>query len=62
LILREAGALLTGLDGAPLAYNGAEPVHGELLAAPRRLHPVLIEAMTAPGGSGPSTAGGRASA
>ena len=62
LILREAGALLTGLDGAPLAYNQAEPIHGELLAAPRRLHPALIEAMTAPGGPGPPTAGGRASA
>ena len=62
LILREAGALLTGLDGAPLAYNGAEPVHGELVAAPRRLHPVLIEAMTTPGVSGHANAGGRGSA
>ncbi len=49
LILAEAGGLLTGLDAAPPAYNQAEPIHGELLAAPRRLHPHLIEAMTAPG-------------
>jgi myo-inositol-1(or 4)-monophosphatase len=62
LILHEAGGLLTGLDGAAPAYNGAEPIHGELLAAPRRLHPHLIEAMTASGVPGHSAAGGRGSA
>jgi myo-inositol-1(or 4)-monophosphatase len=47
LILREAGGRLAGLDGAPLAYNQPDPLHGELLAASRALHPRLIEAMTA---------------
>jgi myo-inositol-1(or 4)-monophosphatase len=56
LILHEAGAILTGLDAAPPAYNQADPVHGELLAAPRRLHPRLIEAMTAPRASGAAVA------
>lgn len=48
LILREAGGLLTGLTGEEPAYNRPEPVHGELVAASSRLHPRLIEAMTAP--------------
>lgn len=47
LILDEAGGRLTDLDGGGLAYNGIEPVHGELVATSRRLHPGLIEAMTA---------------
>jgi len=47
LILHEAGGRLTGFDGAPAAYNQPDPVHGELLAASRALHPRLIEAMTA---------------
>jgi myo-inositol-1(or 4)-monophosphatase len=47
LILEEAGGSLTGFDAAPPPYNQPEPIHGELLAAPRRLHPHLIEAMTA---------------
>lgn len=46
LILHEAGARLSTFTGAPPLYNRAEPVHGELLAASRRLHPDLIEAMT----------------
>jgi myo-inositol-1(or 4)-monophosphatase len=46
LILEEAGGVLTRLDGARPAYNQADPVHGELLAAPRQLHPRLVEAMT----------------
>ncbi len=56
LILEEAGGLLTRLDGPPPAYNQAEPIHGELLAAPRRLHPRLIEAMRSSGPSGASAA------
>jgi myo-inositol-1(or 4)-monophosphatase len=48
LILQEAGGRITGLDGTPLAYNQAEPIHGELAAAPSRLHPRVIEAMTTP--------------
>lgn len=47
LVLRESGGRLAGFDGAPLAYNRADPVHGELLAASLALHPRLIEAMTA---------------
>jgi myo-inositol-1(or 4)-monophosphatase len=46
LILSEAGGRLTDLEGNGLRYNQVEPVHGELLAASRRLHPRLIEAMT----------------
>jgi myo-inositol-1(or 4)-monophosphatase len=46
LILEEAGGILTRLDGTPPAYNQADPIHGELMAAPRRLHPGLVEAMT----------------
>jgi myo-inositol-1(or 4)-monophosphatase len=49
LILQEAGGRITGLDGTPLAYNQAEPIHGELAAAASQLHPRVIEAMrTAP--------------
>jgi myo-inositol-1(or 4)-monophosphatase len=47
LILGEAGGRLTGFDAQPLRYNQAEPIHGELVAASRRLHPQVIEAMTA---------------
>ena len=46
LILQEAGGLVTALDGRPVAYNQAEPIHGELVAAPSRLHQRAIEAMT----------------
>jgi myo-inositol-1(or 4)-monophosphatase len=46
LILAEADGRLTTFEGLRLRYNGVEPVHGELLAAPRGLHPQLIEAMT----------------
>lgn len=47
LILREAGGRLSDLDGRDPAYNQAETIHGELAAASRRLHPQVIEAMTA---------------
>ena len=45
LILEEAGGVLSGLDGVRPAYNQANPVHGELLAAPRLLHPRLVEVL-----------------
>jgi myo-inositol-1(or 4)-monophosphatase len=45
LILEEAGGVLTSLDNVPPAYNRIDPVHGELVAAPRRLHPQIIAAM-----------------
>ena len=45
VILHEAGGSLTDLEGVRLAYNRPEPIHGELIAAGRRLHPRLIEAM-----------------
>jgi myo-inositol-1(or 4)-monophosphatase len=50
LILTEAGGKLTAFDGLRPRYNAAEPVHGELLAAPAGLHPRLIEAMTGQSG------------
>jgi myo-inositol-1(or 4)-monophosphatase len=46
LILTEAGGMLTTFEGLPPQYNVVEPIHGELLAAPRGLHPQLIGAMT----------------
>jgi myo-inositol-1(or 4)-monophosphatase len=45
LILREAGGRISGLDGHLPAYNGQEPVHGELAAASARLHPSVLAAM-----------------
>ena len=47
LILAEAGGEVTDLEGRPLRYNRPDPIHGELLASSRRLHPALIGAMTA---------------
>lgn len=48
LVLHEAGGILSTLEGALPVYNRTETTHGELAAAPRRLHPRVIEAMTAP--------------
>lgn len=48
LILCEAGGLLTDLAGRAPAYNRSDPVHGELVAGPRRLHEDLIAAITRP--------------
>lgn len=47
LILREAGGLLTGLDGSRPAYNKPRPSHGEMIAVASRLHPRAIGAMRA---------------
>jgi myo-inositol-1(or 4)-monophosphatase len=47
LILREAGARLTGLDGAVPVYNRPQPRHDEMIAVASRLHPRAIEAMRA---------------
>jgi myo-inositol-1(or 4)-monophosphatase len=47
LILQEAGGLLTDLSSRPPIYNRPDPGHGELVAGPARLHPLLIEAITA---------------
>lgn len=47
VILREAGGLLFDTKGRAPAYNRDEPVHGELLAAPRELQGALIDAITA---------------
>ncbi len=47
LVLREAGGLVSGLDGAPLIYNRARPVHATLVAAPRAFHARLLGAATA---------------
>lgn len=47
LILREAGGLLTGLDGSIPIYNKSEPSHDEMIAVASRLHPRAIGAMRA---------------
>ena len=49
LILHEAGGRLTDLDGAPLAYNQPDPIHGELAGRIGAVASGLIEAMTAIG-------------
>jgi myo-inositol-1(or 4)-monophosphatase len=46
LILVEAGGWLGSPDGAVPRYNEADPVHGELIAAPKLLHRSVIEAIT----------------
>ncbi len=46
LVLREAGGILSTTTGQAPRYNEEEPVHGELVAASRRLHPRLIAAIT----------------
>jgi hypothetical protein len=47
LVLREAGGLVSGLDGMPLAYNRPRPVHATLVAAPHAFHARLLGAATA---------------
>ena len=47
IVLAEAGGILSDPSGRRPRYNQAQPVHGELLACPRRLHARLIEAITA---------------
>jgi myo-inositol-1(or 4)-monophosphatase len=47
LVLREAGGIVTGLDGRMLAYNRGRPVHATLVAAGLTLHPRLLEAAQA---------------
>jgi myo-inositol-1(or 4)-monophosphatase len=42
LLVHESGGLLTSLDGKPLTYNRANPVHGLLVAAGRERHPAVI--------------------
>ncbi len=54
LILSEAGGRVTALDGKPLVYNRPEPIHGELAAAPARLHPSVVAAMRAVSAEGAS--------
>jgi myo-inositol-1(or 4)-monophosphatase len=41
LLVQEAGGALTTLEGATLAYNGAIPTHGMLVAAGRSRHRAL---------------------
>lgn len=45
LVLQEAGGILSDFDGRPPVYNRPDPLHGELLAAPARLHPRLVDAI-----------------
>ena len=44
LILHEAGGCLSDLAGRALVYNGPDPRHGVLLAAPRQFHGDLVVA------------------
>lgn len=46
LVLREAGGRLTSLEGIVPAYNRAEPLHGELCAAPPCLHAAALAALS----------------
>ena len=43
LIVREAGGVFAGLDGAPPIYNLARPVHAALVAAPPALNRHIIK-------------------
>jgi myo-inositol-1(or 4)-monophosphatase len=52
LVLHEAGGCLSDLAGRALIYNGPDPRHGALLAAPRRLHGELIAIMQRAGEAG----------
>jgi len=45
LIIREAGGLLSKLDGTPPLYNAPQPRHGVLAASGARLHELLIAAL-----------------
>ncbi len=45
LVLREAGGTVTDLEGAAPCYNRADPVHGQLIAAPLGLHRACLDAM-----------------
>ena len=47
VILHEAGARLTGLDGAAIAYNRQSLAHGHLVAAPPQLQREAIAALGA---------------
>jgi len=43
LLVHEAGGALTTLEGRPLIYNRADPVHGALVAAGHARHASIIE-------------------
>jgi myo-inositol-1(or 4)-monophosphatase len=47
LLVHESGGLLTSLDGKPLTYNRANPVHGVLVAAGRERHSAVVELVRA---------------
>lgn len=47
LVLREAGGALVGFDGEAPRYNRPDPIHGELIAAPRGLQRAALDAMQA---------------
>jgi len=48
LLVHEAGGAVTPLRGGALAYNGAVPRHGMLVAAGRQRHAALIEILSDP--------------
>ncbi len=43
LMVHEAGGVLTDFSGKTLIYNGANPVHGTLIAAGKTRHAALVE-------------------
>jgi myo-inositol-1(or 4)-monophosphatase len=45
LVLAEAGGLICGLDGRPVAYNKPDPSHGVLAASAPRLQETLRQAL-----------------
>ena len=47
LVLREAGGVVCDLEGRQTTYNRADPVHGELVAAPLALREPFVAAWSA---------------
>jgi myo-inositol-1(or 4)-monophosphatase len=43
LLVHEAGAVMTDIDGERLVYNRPDPVHSELLAAGRARHAAILK-------------------
>jgi myo-inositol-1(or 4)-monophosphatase len=46
LILREAGGVVTDLQGAPCIYNRAEPFQRGIIASGAALHPAILKAVS----------------
>ena len=46
LILREAGGIVTDLQGAPCIYNRSETFQRGIIASGAKLHPAILKAVT----------------